>query len=143
MNMRLPAIPLLCAAFFSAALLPQRLCAEEAAAGRFQLQPTEGGVVRLDTRTGAMTLCRNSEGELICRMAADERAAYEEELDRIERRVAALEGRNASAIRPPPAPSDAEIDRSIGIMERFMRSFMGLVDEFRWRQDGSSPGGRT
>lgn len=142
--MRLTRTPILCVALLTAGLSPRPLLAEEAAAGRFQLQPTEGGVVRLDTRTGAMTLCRNSNGELICRMAADERAAYEEELDRIEKRVAALEGRPAAATgSTTAAPSDAEIDRSITIMERFMRSFMGLVDEFRSREDGAPASGRT
>ncbi len=99
---------------------------------RFQLERTERGIVRLDTETGALTLCREDGEGLTCRMAPDERAAYENELDLLERRVAALEERIGKA---PPAsgtglPSEAEVDRSLSIMERFMRSFMGIVREF-------------
>ncbi len=32
-------------------------------------------------------------------------------------------------------PSDAEIDRSIGIMERFMRAFFNLVQEFQGAEE--------
>jgi hypothetical protein len=35
-------------------------------------------------------------------------------------------------------PSDAEIDRSIGIMERWMRSFMGIVKEFQSEDRGNA-----
>lgn len=108
--------------------------------GRYRLERTETGLVRLDTQTGAVSLCRMENADLICRMAGDERSAYQEKLDRLELRISALE-RRIGAPRPPGVetlPSDAEIDRSIGIMERFMRSFMGLVDEFR---DDSTPPG--
>ncbi len=63
--------------------------AEEA--GRYQMQKTETGVARLDTQTGEMTLCREQAGELVCRMGADERRAFEDELDRLSARVDALE----------------------------------------------------
>jgi len=68
-------------------------------------------------------------------MAADERAAYEDELDRLADRVSALE-RNSGA--RPALPTDAEVDRSIGIMERMMRSFMGIVREFQ-AEDKANP----
>lgn len=96
---------------------------------RFTLQETDGGVVRLDRQTGAMSLCTRDGGNLVCRMAADERAAYEEELARVEKRVAALEER-VSHMRPDTLPDDAEFERSLSLMERFMRSFMGIVRDF-------------
>jgi cell division protein FtsB len=108
---------------------------EAQAQQRFQLERTEHGVVRLDTETGALTICRedaaNSAGELICRMAPDERVAYEKELDLLEKRVTALEAQVSNM--PPKAgglPSDEDVDRSLSIMERFMRTFMGIVREF-------------
>lgn len=113
-------------------LMPSAALAQEAETGRFQLERSESGVVRLDTRTGAMSLCEDKDGNLICRMAADERAAYEEQLERLEKRVAALEQKAATALSSDNKglPSDAEVERSIGIMERFMRAFFGLVKEF-------------
>lgn len=116
--------------------------AEDTDMARFALEKTDGGFVRLDRKTGALTLCQEKDGTLTCRMAADERAAYEEDLTRLEKRVEALEKSLATG-RPQakgePLPSDEEVERSIGIMERFMRSFFGLVEEFKQQEEGATP----
>lgn len=116
--------------------------AQDADMARFALEKTDGGFVRLDRKTGALTLCQEKDGTLTCRMAADERAAYEEDLGRLEKRVEALE-RSLATGRPlakgEPLPSDEEVERSIGIMERFMRSFFGLVEEFKEKEEGATP----
>jgi hypothetical protein len=128
------------AVFVSAAFVPPAL-AQDGANDRYTLEKSESGVVRLDRQTGAVTLCTETEGTLTCRMGADERAAYDDDLARLEKRVAALEQQLAQG-RPAasaPLPSDAEIDRSIGIMERFMRAFFGLVQEFRSEEDKPVP----
>ena len=102
--------------------------AQAADSDRFQLERSGDHFVRLDRQTGAMSLCEEKEGTLVCRMAADERAAYEDELDRLSERVTALE---QGGLASKALPSDAEIDRSISIMERMMKSFMGMVKEFQ------------
>jgi hypothetical protein len=116
--------------------------AQESAENRYTLEKSESGFVRLDRQTGAVTLCAEAEGTLTCRMAADERAAYDEDLARLEKRVEALEKQLADgmAAKSGDLPSDAEIDRSIGIMERFMRAFFGLVQEFEGEDRTSEPG---
>lgn len=119
----------------AAGLLPLAAFAAEPDATRFQLERSGDHFVRLDRQTGAMSLCTEKDGALVCRMAADERAAYEDELDRLSDRVSALEKNTAGR---PALPTDAEVDRSIGIMERMMRSFMGIVREFR-AEDGANP----
>ncbi|SMD18912.1 hypothetical protein [Rhizobium sp. RU36D] len=105
--------------------------------GRYQMERNGDDFVRLDTQTGEMSLCREKEGTLTCRMGADERSAFEDELQRLEKRIAALEATTASGISK--APTDEEIDRSIGIMERFMRSFFGMVQEFEGKQSSEEP----
>jgi hypothetical protein len=109
-------------------LMPLAAAAVEADASRFQLEKSGDHFVRLDRQTGAMSICQDKDGALVCRMAADERAAYEDELDRLAKRVTALEQGNAAQ---RALPSDAEVDRSISIMERMMKSFMGMVKEFQ------------
>jgi len=118
-----------------AILIPLAACAAEPDASRFQLERSGDHLVRLDRQTGAMSLCEEKDGALVCRMAADERAAYESELDRLSDRVTALENKS---IVNKALPSDAEIDRSIGIMERWMRSFMGIVKEFQSEDQGNA-----
>jgi len=116
--------------------------AQENNTDRYTLEKSESGFVRLDRQTGAVTLCTEADGTLTCRMAADERAAYDEDLARLEKRVEALEKQIADGTpaRSGELPSDAEIDRSIGIMERFMRAFFGLVQEFQGEQQEKQPG---
>ena len=116
--------------------------AQETSTDRYTLEKSESGFVRLDRQTGAVTLCTEADGTLTCRMAADERAAYDEDLARLEKRVEALEKQIAdgTAARSGELPSDAEIDRSIGIMERFMRAFFGLVQEFQDEQQENQQG---
>ncbi|NKN34949.1 hypothetical protein HFC70_01120 [Agrobacterium sp. a22-2] len=131
-------------AIVAASLLASAALAQEVSeTGRFQMEKSEDGFVRLDTRTGAMTLCREKDGALVCLMAADERAAYEEDLALLEKRVQALEqlSQTGSGLAAPSAtPSDEEVERSIGIMERFMRSFFGLVEEFKQNEENPAPG---
>ena len=105
--------------------------AEESSPGRYSMQKSETGFARLDTETGEVTLCQEKNGELVCRMAADERAAFERELDLLTKRVETLEKAVKSgetAVKPAP-PDDEEIDRAMGIMERMMRKFMEIVKD--------------
>src|SRR5690349_20195176 len=64
--------------FAGAASAQQPKAASGDQANRFQLERTEHGLVRLDRQTGAMTLCRDENGTLACRMQPDERAAYDD-----------------------------------------------------------------
>lgn len=115
--------------------------AQDPSSERYALEKSEGGFVRLDRQTGAMALCKEADGALTCRMAADERAAYDADLARLEKRVEALEAKlgSNSALKGSELPSDAEIDRSLSIMERFMRTFFGLVQEFREEEKQATP----
>ena len=136
-----PASLLLALAFAIPPAFPLPVLAQDGANDRYTLEKSERGFVRLDRQTGAVTLCTEAEGTLTCRMGADERAAYDADLARLEKRVEALE-RQVAGGRPAeirPLPDDAEIDRSVGIMERFMRAFFNLVQEFRSQEDKPVP----
>lgn len=101
---------------------------------RYTLEKTAEGYVRMDRATGEMSLCSERSGQLVCKLAADERSAFESELDRVtarledvEKRLAAIEGQ---PVRDGGLPSDAEIEKSLGYMEMFFRRFMGVVKDF-------------
>ena len=131
------------AGMVTVAAAPVAALAQEGNQNRFRLEKTESGFVRLDTETGALTLCRDEGGQLTCRMAADERAAYEKELDLLEKRVTALEGRQGTTAAKPGLPSEDEIETSLSIMERFMRRFFGLVQEFQEEERQQTTPNRT
>lgn len=100
-------------------------------AERYQLERTEDGYIRLDTRTGAMATCAERSGQLVCRLAADERQAYEDRIDTLDDRLQALEERVAALeASPAPAaglPDEEEFEQTLGYMERFFRRFMEIV----------------
>jgi hypothetical protein len=117
--------------------------AQEPAPGRYSMQKTETGVARLDTQTGEVTLCREQAGDLVCRMAADERTAYDLELDLLEKRVETLEKAADTAQNrlTPRLPTEEEIDQTMGFMNRMMRSFMGIARDLGrdWQREETYP----
>ena len=113
--------------------------AQEPAPGRDAMQKTDTGLARLDTQTGEVSLCQEKEGDLVCRMAADERTAFELELDLLAKRIEILEkavGEGQTALKPR-LPTKEEIDQTMSIMERMMRSFMGIVKDLERESDGT------
>ncbi len=109
--------------------------AEAGDAGRYRLEKTADGYVRMDTQTGAMSKCRDLDGQLVCRMAADERTAFQDEVDRLQASIKALDQRVAklenslSARLESKLPSEEEFDKTMSYMERFFRGFMDIVKD--------------
>jgi hypothetical protein len=110
--------------------------------GRYVFDKSENGIVRLDTQTGEMSLCGNKAGELTCRPATEEKQASQnaidrlsEKVDRLEKRLADLEKRVVSP--KDLLPTDEQVDRTLGIMERFFRRFIDIAKDFdkTFRQD--------
>ena len=52
--------------------------------GRYALSPVVDGVLRLDTRTGAVSTCNNSGAGWACYAVPDERAAFDAEIGRLQ-----------------------------------------------------------
>lgn len=103
--------------------------------GRYRLEKTPEGYVRMDTQTGEMSLCEMRGGQLVCKLAADERSAFQDEIDRLTTRLGGIEER-LSKIEENPVlkpenllPSEEQVQRSLGLMEEFFRKFMGIVKE--------------
>ena len=101
---------------------------------RYRLEKTENGYVRMDTQTGAMSICEEKTGQLVCRAAADERSALQDQLERLQSKLESLEARVAKLEAQPSipqvlVPSDEEVDKSLDVMEKFFRRFMGIVKE--------------
>ena len=99
---------------------------------RYRLERTDTGFVRMDTTTGQMSVCEERSGQLVCRTSTDERAAYEERIDDLERRVEALEERtpgNADG-GTNALPSEEEFERSLGYMKRFFQNFFDIVEDW-------------
>lgn len=98
---------------------------------RYRFESTEDGYVRFDSVTGDISVCRRSGEELVCRASADERRALLDQIDALEDRVVELETAlvEAEAMPDDGLPSEAELDRTLGIMENVFRRFHGMIKD--------------
>ncbi|WP_099867871.1 hypothetical protein [Pararhizobium haloflavum] len=125
---------MICGGLLTAALAIPALAQD---ANRYTMNPTDDGYVRLDTMTGEVSICRERGEQMVCQLAADDREAFERQLDSLEDRVAALESAIGDGARDGDAlPTDEEIDRTMGIMETFMRRFFSIVEDLNRDFDG-------
>jgi hypothetical protein len=91
--------------------------------GRFTMTPVENGFLRLDTRSGHVSLCTVKEGAAECRLAADERAALLDEIDRLRKGDKRSDGsRNL-------LPNRQDLEQVWETMEEFMRRMMRTMRE--------------
>jgi hypothetical protein len=120
--------------------------------GRYALSPVADGVIRLDTRTGAVSNCTNSGAGWACYAVPDERAALDAEIGRLlaanERLKAELAAREPTVIgksdeplpktdslkKPEPKVADGERKIEIPLpSERDMDRVMSFLEQ-AWRR---------
>jgi hypothetical protein len=120
--------------------------------GRYTLSPLPDGVIRLDTRTGAVSTCTDTGTGWACYAAPDERAALDAEIGRLladneklKAELAAREPTVTGKIDEPlpkadslkkPAPKVAEGERKIEIplpSDRDMDRMMSFLEQ-AWRR---------
>jgi hypothetical protein len=109
---------------------------------RFTFHKVDDGFLRLDGRTGAVSLCTRPEGGWACRTVPDERSALEGEIARLAQDNAALKaalldrGQTLPGLPPrPPAdvggdktlPSDAEVNRMMAFVEKLWRRMLDTI----------------
>ncbi|MEP4422883.1 MAG: hypothetical protein ABJ354_15690, partial [Nitratireductor sp.] len=87
---------------------------------RFWVEKSQDGYVRMDRQTGEMSICAQQDGRLVCRLAADDRRALQDEIARLQDEVAAIEERLAALEDRPRddgLPSEDEFEKTMGYME--------------------------
>src|SRR3981189_923071 len=129
--------------------------------GRYALAPVTDGVIRLDTRTGAVSTCANSGAGWACYAVPDERAALDAEIGRLQAdneklkaELAAREPTVTGKIDEPlpktdslkkeepkvadgerkieiPLPSDRDMDRVMSFLEQAWRRLVGVANRVR------------
>ena len=126
--------------------------------GRYALSSTPDGVLRLDTRTGAVSTCSNTGAGWACYAVPDERAALDAEIgrlqadnDRLKTELAAREpvvtGKIEEALPKTdslkksdpkladggrkieiPLPSDRDMDRMMSFLEQAWRRLIEMAN---------------
>ena len=129
--------------------------------GRYTLQPSGDGMIRLDTRTGTVSNCSNSAAGWACYAVPDERSAMDSEIGRLQaeneklkaqlaERGGAMAGKSEDALpksdslkKPEPKvaegerkieiplPSDADMDRVMSFLERAWRRLIEMANRIQ------------
>lgn len=137
----------------------------EAENGRYVLSPVADGVIRFDTRTGAVSTCTNSGTGWACYMVPDERDALDAEIGRLQAdneklkaelaaREPTVTGKTDEALPKTdslkkaepkvadgerkieiPLPSDRDMDRMMSFLEQAWRRLVDMAS--RMQKDAS------
>jgi F420-0:gamma-glutamyl ligase len=129
--------------------------------GRYALSPIADGVIRLDTRTGAVSTCTNSAIGWACYAIPDEREALDQEIGRLQADNEKLKAQLAAqaptvlgktdeslpksdSLKPPepkvaegerkieiPLPSDRDMDRMMSFIEQAWRRLKEMADRMQ------------
>ena len=116
--------------------------------GRYVFSKQANGVLRLDTRSGAVSLCSEQPVGWACQTAPEDRAVFENEIARLQSENAALKkALLARGLPLPPGvapdapaaqndstlrlPSDADIDRAIAFVGHFWQRFVDAIARFQ------------
>jgi hypothetical protein len=129
--------------------------------GRYAVSPVTGGVLRLDTRTGVASICTDKGTGWACYAMPDERAAFDEEIGRLQKDNEALKAElaqrqptvtgkldeplpKADPLKKPepkvadgerkieiPLPSDRDMDRMMAFVEQAWRRLVEMANRMQ------------
>lgn len=111
-------------------------------AGRFTMQPTDGGFLRLDSVTGDLSLCVRSDATFECKPVKDDRDLQVEiarlvkenkELQAEVKRLDDLLGLNGGGGKAPQKfelPTEKDVDQALSYLERMFKKFRDKMKEF-------------
>lgn len=127
--------------------------------GRYSMSPAEGGgVIRLDTETGAMSLCDNKGADWQCRPINEQRSALAEENKQLREEIAKLrtdlKELEGLVIPKSPSPQDGDrpqfqlpseedVDKALTYIQRLFRKFNDKLDELERETSKPPPGPQT
>ena len=107
----------------------------------FSMVPAEGRHLKIDRRSGAVSICSETDGAWSCRLVADDRLAYEEEIERLEEENRALEERVAGLERRLAEREEAgdwlgpederKLEEFFDFSDKALRRFFGMVEDLK------------
>jgi hypothetical protein len=114
-------------------------------AGRFAIQSSDGGFIRLDTETGAVSHCKRTNETWRCDAIAEDEAALQAQMKSLSDQVTALAGEVAglkneiaSLKAAPTLPKteltpeeEHEFDKAMSFAERLMKRFFEMVRDLK------------
>jgi hypothetical protein len=117
--------------------------------GRYSFSASADGMIRLDTRTGAISNCHNTPSGWACYAVPDERKALDEEIGRLQAeneklktQLAKQDPAAAGKTDPPntadgqrrieiPLPSDQDMDRVMSFLQRAWKRLVDMANQMQ------------
>jgi hypothetical protein len=142
---RLLAIVVIAGSGLAAAAAGGQPSSPEGGDTRFTFHRADDGYLRLDGRSGQVSMCHRRTTGWQCQLVPDERTALEAEISRLQSDNAALKKELLSrslplpdGMRPdqpgpksqvqrPQLPDDAELNRIMGVMEKIWRRMVEMI----------------
>lgn len=134
-----------CSALVLAATLFILPAAAEEKPGRYTMTPTDGGFLRLDTESGAVSMCQKKADQWACEPLKDSQSALTAEIEKLKaenkalkdemkrmEEVFALGGNKPGENGGPPGgrpggklelPSEKDVDKAFDYLEGMMKKF--------------------
>lgn len=128
-----------------AVLVPGAPSLADERAGRYSMSPTDGGFLRLDTDTGAVSMCAKKADQWACEPVKDGQSALAAEVDKLKaenkslkdeikrmEEVFALGGGQKPGDAGPPGghpggkldlPTEKDVDKAFDYLEGMMKKF--------------------
>ena len=96
---------------------------------RFVMKKTPEGFLRMDTKTGKVSVCRPKANSWVCEAVADDREVLEKEIARLEDRIGVLKLHiKKSESTYFNLPSDKDVDQALSYFEGLVKRFRGFAD---------------
>ncbi len=114
--------------------------------GRYTMSPTQDGVVRLDTQTGAMALCHRTGGAWTCEDMEDSQRTLLTEIDKLKAENKSLRDEvehldESLGLNDPTAPSaphaqitlpsEKDVDKAFDYFERMLNKLQERMDKLK------------
>jgi hypothetical protein len=156
-DMRLLFTAIICSATLSVLPARAQVITEPLVDDQYHIVQIADGVLRIDRQSGEITECRDDGNGWVCRLSADDRQAYEAEINRLDLEISRLEGQvsrlqgTLNALRDPDSsdtetsvrermdlPTEDELDAVMDTAEEAMRRFFGIVQDLRDEMENDS-----
>ncbi len=119
--------------------------------GRYTMSPVDGGFARLDTETGAMSICKSKGADWACEPMSDLSAALKgqvaklendnqdlrTEIKRLEDLIGLGDKKDGTEGKRPERPgggltlpSEEDVDKALSYLERMVKKFQDKIKQF-------------
>ncbi|MFM9977188.1 MAG: hypothetical protein ACKVOP_03980 [Sphingomonadaceae bacterium] len=132
------------------------------APGRFTMSPTDGGMLKLDTATGAVSFCTRAAGDWACTPVKDSEKALRDRIGGLEGEIVALKeqlkrmdeiagigdpdrdagkeaGRDARPGAKPTLPTEKDVEQAFDYLERMMKTIRERMQRLEGQEKRGTP----